>query len=353
MHIGKMASMNYYKEKNERPIMHPFHFGYTVDHFFCCISQKLRQTDAIDFYTKGEDELKSKLLNSWSLAEPLKTIFVTFKTRKQAKEFEDYYNFVWLYRFIVYTHYNEKHKDLLALSFPKESSVSKQLEAHKWSVRKAPNPNNIIWENISDQKLSWWFRFAIINISLFFYLFFLTTPSIILEKLSSGTLVVPDGIQSEKKSNKTSSFGESLFVTEILPVLLLRILAATLPVVCAFTAELERYWTRSKLNLSRMIKTYICLILIALFLPMFGLNSTMEIFSWLSDDSENKWACVSDNGAFFVKFLSTCAFIGTAIDLGRFDELIFYIFRKCYSRSNHEHLAVRIVKKINIIHICF
>ena len=61
------------------------------------------------------------------------------------------------------------------------------------------------------------------------------------------------------------------------------------------------------------------------------------------NDDIIKWRCVSDNGAFFLKYVTTCSLIGTALDLLRLPELFLYVVRLLWSRSSAERLAVRMV----------
>lgn len=50
---------------------------------------------------------------------------------------------------------------------------------------------------------------------------------------------------------------------------------------------------------------------------------------------------MSGNGAFFINYIITSAFIGTALELLRFSELFMYAFKLCMTRSSAEKVAVR------------
>ena len=80
-----------------------------------------------------------------------------------------------------------------------------------------------------------------------------------------------------------------------------------------------------------------------LILPTLGLTSIDAAFRWFQDKSNIKWECVSDNGAFFIKYITTCSFIGTAIDLLRLPDLLLYLIRMLWSRSKAERLCVKMV----------
>lgn len=94
-----------------------------------------------------------------------------------------------------------------------------------------------------------------------------------------------------------------------------------------------------------MFKTFILLLFMVLILPTLGLTSINAFFEWIgdkqSDVSNIKWKCVSDNGAFFLKYVTTCSLIGTALDLLRLPELLLYLLKMLWSRSSAERLAVR------------
>lgn len=83
-----------------------------------------------------------------------------------------------------------------------------------------------------------------------------------------------------------------------------------------------------------------------LILPTLGLTSINALFEWLNNKESVviKWTCISDNGAFFLKYVTTCSFIGTALDLLRLPELFLYVVKMLYSRSSAERLAVRMVR---------
>ena len=132
------------------------------------------------------------------------------------------------------------------------------------------------------------------------------------------------------------------YLKEFLPSLILRLLAALLPVLVAFTALAELHWTRSSRNRSMMVKTYMLLLFMTLILPTLGLTSINALFQWLSNDDKNiKWRCVSDNGAFFIKYVTTFGLIGTALDLLRLPDLFLYLIKMSWSRSAVERHDVR------------
>ena len=188
----------------------------------------------------------------------------------------------------------------------------------------------------------WWLRIIIINFVLFILMIFFTTPSILIESLPIAAYLDVTWFENYLPTS----------IAQILPSLILRLLTPLLPVVVAWTALAEMHWTKSAENRSMMVKTFVLLVFMVLILPTLGLTSINALFQWLNNknDVDNiKWRCVSDNGAFFLKYVTTCAFIGTALDLLRLPDLFLYLLKMFWSRSSAERLAVRMVGLIEYI----
>ena len=217
-------------------------------------------------------------------------------------------------------------------------------QSSQWSAKYAPAPNNIKWENISRIGSMWWLRIILINFILVIMMIFFTTPAILIESLP---------IASYFNVQWFESWLPNSFAL-ILPSLILRLLTPLLPVVVAWTALAEMHWTKSAENRSMMVKTFILLLFMVLILPTLGLTSINAVFQYIgTKDTDNiKWRCVSDNGAFFLKYITTCSFIGTAFDLLRLPDLLLYLIKMFWSRSSAERLAVRMVSKRTLFFVC-
>jgi hypothetical protein len=83
------------------------------------------------------------------------------------------------------------------------------------------------------------------------------------------------------KKKKKSALPD--YLVQFLPSLILRLLAALLPVLVALTALTELHWTRSSLNRSMMVKIFILLLFMILILPTLGLTSINALFQWLKN----------------------------------------------------------------------
>jgi hypothetical protein len=347
MNIGKVTSEKMYEKTNERPLMHPFHFGTAVE-LLCCRSQKCfkldgkQLVDAIEFYSRKERELTEKIdeKRKEALKQPLSVLFITFENQKMAKKFLKDYRWG-LFGFVAKFFLSSKKccDCYLCQELPRDSVMSDKIKSNRWNVRFAKAPTNIKWENITKIGPIWWFRVILVNIILFILMLFFTTPSILIEKFSSANSIF--NVTSIEKVLPT-------YVSELLPSLILRLLAVLLPVLVSYTSLIEMHWTRSAENRSIMIKVFTLLLFMVMILPTLGLTSLNALFEfkWLNQTSDDsvKWRCVSDNGAFFLKYVTTCSLIGTALDLLRLPDLFLFLLNMIWSRSRAERLSNRMVQ---------
>lgn len=194
MESGRIISQKIFDQTNQRPTMHPFHFGSVFELCCCCCTRFLADknrkiVDSIEYYTKREKDLivqiaeyKEKVLKN-----PLGILFVTFENQEMAGKFLKDYHLGFVGGFIR-TQFNDKGRCLscyICKNLAKESSVSNDLNADMWNVKYATSPSNIIWENVAKYGISWWLRVIIINIVLFIVMIFFTTPSILIDQLFS------------------------------------------------------------------------------------------------------------------------------------------------------------------------
>lgn len=139
----------------------------------------------------------------------------------------------------------------------------------------------------------------------------------------------------------------SPLITEFLPTLLLWSLTALMPIVVAYSESWLFHWTRSRENYAIMTKTFGYLLFMILILPSLGLFSASAFIEWsisLNNKSSTvKFECIflPDRGAFFVNYVITMCFIGTALELIRFPDLIMYIYKILTARSAAETPHIR------------
>ncbi|KFM66089.1 Transmembrane protein 63B, partial [Stegodyphus mimosarum] len=125
---------------------------------------------------------------------------------------------------------------------------------------------------------------------------------------------------------------------------MLLLFSSLLPVIVSYSDRFMPHWTRSSRNHSKMLRTFIFLLFMVVILPLLQLTSVKALLEWSIRRGETyRWKCVflSGNGAFFVNYVITASFIGTALDLIRFPELFMYVFYICFSRSRAEQAGLR------------
>lgn len=302
--------------EGERLLMSPHKCGVICG---CCGRPKV---DALEYYSEKKSNLELTVESEkvQALQRPTGVAFVTFDSRESANKILKDHNKTMPCRFS---------------GAPPASSVSADLKPYNWLLRLAPAPSNIYWKNLSVRTPLWWAKAVLINLLLFVLLFFLTTPAVIMTTFEDFAHL-----------NKTLAQADPM-LSEFLPPLMLLTMAALMPVLVAYSDEFMSHWTRSAQNHAVMWKTFIFLLLMVVMLPSLGLTSARGLVEWIAHPSTNdaayRWECVflPDNGAFFVNYIITSAFIGTALELIRFPDLFMYIIRLSLVRSEAETASVR------------
>ncbi|KAK8396634.1 hypothetical protein O3P69_004961 [Scylla paramamosain] len=304
----------YLKETNRRLDMRPYKCGVICG---CCDIFGCPTVDAIEFYGEEEMRLSGEVENEKvkALQRPTGVAFLTFDSIENANK-------------VLRDH---KNKCDCFRNIP-ASSVSSELKPYNWFIRVAPSPEDIYWANLSVTNRHWWLKAVIINIILFVILFFLTTPAVVINSLD----LLP--IQGKL-------YTMSPLLSEFFPTLLLWIMAALMPVIVSYSDQFMSHWTRSVQNHSIMRKTFIFLLFMVIILPSLGLTSAKGFAEMMfrPQNETFRWECIflPDNGAFFINYVITSAFIGTSLELIRFPELFMYILRLGLSRSQAETASVR------------
>ncbi|KAK0084810.1 hypothetical protein PV326_006140, partial [Microctonus aethiopoides] len=291
---ARLYCENYNKKKGALKL-YPYFCGQVIG---CCCNT----IDALEFYTVEEVRLTAltEEEKKAALSRPLGIAFVTLGTPGAAK------------------------------------TMRRQLRSAptiKWIVDYSPAPSDIFWENLSIPRRFWYFTAFSVNSILFFTLFFLTTPAVIVTALNLNRL-----------SDIPEIMNFSPMIGAFLPTVLLVGVAALMPVLVARSESLVRHWTRSGLNRAVMTKTLLFLLLMVLILPSLGLTSVQAVLNWKTfENNTSRWECIflADQGAIFVNYVITAALLGSALELVRFPELAMYVIRLCIARSRAERVYVR------------
>lgn len=313
---AKIYSEMELRKSGIRPNMFPYTCGR------CCCSSccGCKEVDAINFYMEEEAELRRACDEEKETAyrDPIGIAFITLQSEMQAQRIRA-----------------DFRANCKGTHNPQMSSVYLDLHVQDWQVHFAPSPENIYWENLSVPDWKWWTRAFCINGCLMVLLFFLTTPIMFLHTLDLLNINI----------KKPAEELHSPLLVQFLPTLLLWTLSALLPNIVYYSDQYIGHWTKTAEHHAVMRKTFIFLLLMVLILPSLGLTSAKALFEWMVLEKEKKlkWQCIflPSNGSFFVNYVITSAFIGTALELLRFSELFMYSLKLLCARSQAEKAAVR------------
>ena len=270
-----------------------------------------KTVDALEFYKNEEQRLCGEVarLRSAALNDPVGVAFVTVSSTSVANQ--------------MIAHF-------------KPSTVK------DWILTYAPAPADIFWENFSTNTAKWYFKWVGVNSVLFLVLFFLTTPAYIVQFMTKLSMA-----RNNNSTDPNEATPSSPLVTEFLPTLLLWSLTALMPIVVAYSESWLSHWTRSRENYAIMTKTFGYLLFMILILPSLGLVTASAFIEWSLSLANHtgtvKFECIflPDRGAFFVNYIITMCFIGTALELIRFPDLIMYIYRILTAKSEAETPHIR------------
>eukprot|EP00731_Ephydatia_muelleri_P022345 Em0014g936a len=161
-------------------------------------------------------------------------------------------------------------------------------------------------ENLSILHWEWAVRWCLINIPLFIFLFFFTTPSIIVAGIDD--IRVKLQIPQLQKSNITFIDSTTSFISLYLPNLLLLLFSSLMPYLVAKSCFFEAHWTH--------------------------LDAVTAV-AFNSSSVQMRLSCIflPGNGAFFVSYVITSALVGTGFELIRIPELLEYIVRRMFART--------------------
>ncbi|XP_063242767.1 calcium permeable stress-gated cation channel 1 isoform X2 [Bacillus rossius redtenbacheri] len=314
MHEAKVYCENFLKRTGTRLTVRPHVCGNVCGGCDLCGCPAV---DGLEYYAEEEARLASAVESGRldAFKKPLGIAFVTLASVEAARR--------------VYSDHQSTFK---CANNPPNSSVSSNLQPHRWVVSFAPSPKDIYWENLSVPSKYWYVKAVMVNLFLFLFLFFLTTPAIVVNFLNTHVV----GNRLEKISP---------VVSEFLPTLLLWTVSALMPVLVSYSDQWLSHWTRSDQNLSIMRKTLVLLLFMVLVLPSLGLASADALLKWSfrSHNETYRWECLflPDKGAFFVNYVITSSFIGTGLELIRFPELFMYAACLLLARSRAETASVR------------
>jgi hypothetical protein len=172
------------------------------------------------------------------------------------------------------------------------------------------------------------------------FLFFFTTAPVLLAGVNQIRVIflnfTSNGDNSEDLEEDLNSV--SPLINIYISNLLLLATASFLVFCVSRSYILECHWTQSRREQAVMRKTFIFLLLMLIILPSAGLTSVSALAESVIKDSsslQSKLNCVflPGSGAFFVVYVLTSGFIGTAVELLRLPELAYYLYYRATAKT--------------------
>jgi len=185
----------------------------------------------LEYYSEEEARLEAEFLEERrrSLGQPLGLAFVTFKSVNMAKKvYDSFQRSFWEFNFT-----------------PPSSSISAEIKVSKWKVSFASTPEDIYWENLSNESRFLLLKKIVVNVALFVFCFFLTTPEYLLSQTDFLIKFLGDDVLHLSQT-----------VLNFLPTLILWGFTALLPLLVAWSDRFLGHWFRSVENHNIMKKTF-------------------------------------------------------------------------------------------------
>jgi hypothetical protein len=277
--IGRLVQLDYGRERavdarqvyrsihestGKRPYVRPYCCG---DRFGCCCPCICKSIDALDYYENEIAILERQYDEEKNIAFEQKNLgmaFITFRKKRSMIK-------------IIYEH--AKMSNLLSKKKANEmSSKAADLHADKWTVLVAPSPNNICWENLGTSPIVWWLRAFILNAATVCVMIFFSTPAYILGAL--------DRLHARDFLLELPAFGGLIY--QMVGTWLLWLFAVLLPVLVYYVGWFEGHWTKSMFNHSVLLRSYIFLLTMLLFLPSISLTSFVRVAEFFKDDNKDQ-----------------------------------------------------------------
>ncbi|OQV21428.1 putative CSC1-like protein 1 [Hypsibius exemplaris] len=275
---------------------------------FCCDVG----VDALEYYSAKALEMENRIEEQIDVQRKTNSIFfVTFQTEEAAQKVLSRYQHVW------------------NSLFSPSTSQSRLLNAKLWIAKLAPYPNYIRWQNLEIGGLKWVTYAILLNAALFAFLFFITSPVIILNALG------------------LAGWAQDLFIlNQIIPALLLIELGLVVGGIVKFITKRTRYHDKITEMTVAMKGSFGYTLFAQLILPTFGLTSAKALYDYIIDYAEEgdqfNWACIflPDNGMVFVSFFIYQALFGASMNLSRVVELQMMAVRRSVARSEAERYLI-------------
>ena len=201
----------------------------------------------------------------------------------------------------------------------KSEAVQAEYSPQRWKLRKAPNPKEILWENLTKRKVS---RLWVANV-LFLVLFFV--------------VLTPFAFQHYIEVVLGFLHLTSVLQNYLTPVLIYTYQQLVLKRTVLGLVKLERHSRASQAAISVFYKYYVYSLVYSFLLPMLGIQTLHILYQWLIAAEQKAWesivgAAVNSSGFVFTQVVINHCFVSNGLDLLQHSKYIKAVFRAALSR---------------------
>jgi len=281
--------------------------------------------EAREHYSKKLEELNEKM-NTWKATEMRKKgsrfAFVTFKTRIDAT------------RCIV---------DARSGKF---ANLSKFLHSSSWTVVAAPNPTDILWDNLPIGGMEHQFRMAVSNSVIITFLSLVTGIAAMLSVLNDLNEFDPLRNLVVGFLRNPRGFGEHCIyhvVFSLIPALFMWMISAGMPYVFAGATRFEKHYLRSQEEHWIMRKTFVYLFCFVLIVPSLTITMVDALVEVVKDHmtflDTLQHFFLADSGQFFLNYVITIGLLGNSLELLRVSKFMKQAWKKLWMNKSRTYIA--------------
>lgn len=303
--------------------------------------------NAVDHYEACVEAAANRVREEHHLARHRRAtgvVFVTFRTEEQAKAVIKLYRrythpFTWALRVLQDI---TGMDNILGITAPEETTeggltpFSTLLQDKWWTVRPAPEPDDIQWANLGvgvwEHRLKTWYITALLLIFLTFW----TTPVAIWSAIQPLSDAFNSGIARFFVDVQGSGV-----LTAYIPSLTMVVITIVLPLLIWLAGMLEGADSMSEQHRSIAVKTYFYLLFEVLILPSLYLTS---IDALIESTWANRYRIASiwdgvflpDSGAFFINYIVQMGLLSTVVESLRISERLTQWWKKMNAVTDEE-----------------
>ena len=216
------------------------------------------------------------------------------------------------------------------------------LNVGNWIIKRAPNPSDIVWDNIKYSKKWRTIRMVVFTLVLFIGCLIIITPNYIFEELSPLIINVSSQIKDEMTSSLIKEYSY--------PLIVVIMNSGVIPVIVGYIAVYELHYKRSYREKSIFVKNVVFMVINCFIIPTFGVLSWSKlkecikyllVTHWDMDISEG----FIRNSYFFLRYAIQVTFISNGIQLLALPQFFVKKMRVMLASSDYEKFYASMIKK--------